>query len=110
MKTTRLMQNQIIADKADNVTWAATGITMLSAMLEWLHIHFGWLFSTAGLALLSVVIGIISALIGVYYRRRDAKFTANREAREHAVFTATMERMHGPNWKEIIGWSGYDGT
>lgn len=111
MNTTHPMNNQIIADKADNITWAATGVTMLSAFLDWLHAHFGWLFSTGGLALMSVLIGLISGGVGLYYRRRDAKFAAekaqferNQEMRAEHAFIAQMIHLHGSEWRSIIGY------
>lgn len=98
------MHNQIIAESTDKVTWGASGITIFSAMIDFLHVHFGWLFSTGGLALMSVLIGVISAIIGLIYRKRDAKFAANREAREAAIFEAQMLKDHGPDWRVLIGW------
>lgn len=87
------MVDRDLATVADRVTTGAAGAGVVSVLIEWVYTTFGWLFSGQGMGALSLIVAIVSGLVSIYYRRREAGYAAAREKREQELHIAQMRSV-----------------
>lgn len=86
-------RNVEIAQNAEAVARTAGVAGVVSWVWETMYALFGWATSGHFLATASVLVAIVSSLIGLYYRRQEAQRAARRERREEELHAAQLRKL-----------------